>query len=873
MKIFSKIIFVNCVLLLSFSKTHSQYVTIPDANFVTWLNNNGYAGCINGNLMDTTCNPIVTDTLVNCGLAGINNLDGIQYFDNLQTLNCSNSSSTPMANRVNNISALPPNLKVLYSNDNAYTALPILPATLILIQSLHGSLQSLPALPSGINEVQVFYNQIASLPSLPASLEILSCFQNNLTSLPTLPNGLKVLRCGWNDITVLPPLPDSLRELNCRSMSVSLALPVLPDSLNYLECSANNWTTLPTLPSHLQSLLCYNNQLTALPAFPSTITELGIGYNPLAVNPVWPPLLYFLNCTNNNFTTLPALPATLHTLSCDNNPLSALPTLPQNLTFLNCSNCNLFSVPDLPDNFSYLNISNNLNLACFPKYKNIQTLSWTNTSISCLPNAGNINSATPSIANLPLCLSISGCDFDWSMFGKIYNDLNQNCLYDTSEARYKNLRVELDSGGATLQSFIFNSEGYYSFKTGYGNYEIKIDTTGLPFDVVCPPSAKYISSITAVDSTDQNLDFGLLCKPGFFDLMAKSISAAHVLIPGHQSKLFLSAGDATLFYGVTCSAGIGGTVQAILSGPVSYVSPDSGAITPTSVMSDTITWNISNLSLINPEKDFNIIISVDTTATIFDTVCVQLNISPTTDSNPLNNSFSICFSVASSFDPNAKEVFPAGDIDTTQRWLTYTIYFQNTGTAPAENIYLLDQLDASLDANTFQYLSSDHDPVIQILSNNMVRFSFPNINLPDSTNDEPHSHGYVQYKIKLKNGLAVGTTIYNMANIYFDFNLPVGTNITENTIVNTTAVNNFQSENMTIKLFPNPVKENLSIVLQGSETNNYECRIFDVIGKQIFSQQKISASTKINLYGFSKGLYVVEVKNKNQIQRAKIIKE
>ena len=36
---------------------------------------------------------------------------------------------------------------------------------------------------------------------------------------------------------------------------------------------------------------------------------------------------------------------------------------------------------------------------------------------------------------------------------------------------------------------------------------------------------------------------------------------------------------------------------------------------------------------------------------------------------------------------------------------------------------------------------------------------------------------------------------------------------------------------------------------------------------------KASATTKINMSRFSKGVYVVEVKNKNQTQRAKVIKE
>ncbi|MBL0050103.1 MAG: hypothetical protein IPP29_00590 [Bacteroidetes bacterium] len=81
-------------LLISFvflysNKTQAQYVTIPDPNFVTWLNANGYAGCMNGNMMDTTCGAVVNATSVDCSYQNISDLTGIEYFDNLDSLKCS----------------------------------------------------------------------------------------------------------------------------------------------------------------------------------------------------------------------------------------------------------------------------------------------------------------------------------------------------------------------------------------------------------------------------------------------------------------------------------------------------------------------------------------------------------------------------------------------------------------------------------------------------------------------------------------------------------------------------------------------------------------------------------------------------------------
>ena len=43
---------------------NAQYVTIPDANFVTWLNAHGYSTCMSGNQMDTSCAMVDTSTLL-----------------------------------------------------------------------------------------------------------------------------------------------------------------------------------------------------------------------------------------------------------------------------------------------------------------------------------------------------------------------------------------------------------------------------------------------------------------------------------------------------------------------------------------------------------------------------------------------------------------------------------------------------------------------------------------------------------------------------------------------------------------------------------------------------------------------------------------
>jgi hypothetical protein len=79
--------FLTLFVLLSLTfGAKAQYVPIPDAAFVQWLNLNGFSTCLNGNQMDTTCSYVIGATIVDVSSTSISDLEGIQYFDSLQKL-------------------------------------------------------------------------------------------------------------------------------------------------------------------------------------------------------------------------------------------------------------------------------------------------------------------------------------------------------------------------------------------------------------------------------------------------------------------------------------------------------------------------------------------------------------------------------------------------------------------------------------------------------------------------------------------------------------------------------------------------------------------------------------------------------------------
>ena len=535
-------------------------------------------------------------------------------------------------------------------------------------------------------------------------------------------------------------------------------MPGLPATLTYLDCRLNQLAALPSLPAVLTELICEHNQLTALPNLPAALIHLA--------------------CYNNQISVLPDLPAALTDLDCADNQLTALPNLPAALTHLYCANNQLTGLPPLPGVMASLNVANNPGIACLPPIQKLtgdplySTISG--TGIACLPNIIQHTGSIPSIDNLPLCgIFGNGCEVAWNIEGNVYRDDNTNCAVNNNEPNLQNVKLQLLQGGTVQQQVFSNGAGNYSFDTNSGTYQTRVDTSGLPFYVTCPSDNSHTSNLVAADSLDYNSNFALQCKPGY-DLAVQSVvHASGLFFPAHFARVAIQAGDLALYYGLTCNtAGMSGTVTVTYSGPVSISSVSGNGL----VVGNTVTWNVSDFSQLDFFHDFLITFLTDTIPAS-NQLCmtVDLNAAAGTDNNPGNNSLTQCFNVVNSFDPNVKEVYPQNWHEPGD-WHTYTVRFQNTGTAAAQHIQVIDTLDSNLDWSSFQLLAYSHDNLTQVLQNGIVRFNFPNINLPDSSYDESNSHGWIQYRIKTKSDIQPGTTIHNTASIYFDFNTPVITN-------------------------------------------------------------------------------------------------
>jgi uncharacterized repeat protein (TIGR01451 family) len=365
-----------------------------------------------------------------------------------------------------------------------------------------------------------------------------------------------------------------------------------------------------------------------------------------------------------------------------------------------------------------------------------------------------------------------------------------------------------------------------------------------------------------------NNHFGLTCNPGF-DLVSSVWSQR--FRPGFTSYIW------PYVYNTNCQA-VSGQAKLILDNPL--ITYTGAWQTPDASSGDTLIWNFSNLTSQNwfPIGWVSVLTSV--TAPLGDSICVTLIVEPSTgDINPANNIATSCRLISNSIDPNEKDVNPHGDV-VSGSWLTYTVFFQNTGNDTAYRIFILDTIDAQLDMNTFQPIASSHSWYTYIENGNVVKFDFPDIMLPDSGTNEPLSHGWITYRIKSLSGLPDGTLLDNTAYIYFDFNSAVVTNTTSTAINSTVSVSEINSGTSELEIYPNPAGNKLAI-----SNGQWAIEVYDVLGEKVNVSvvsrqssvaQQLSTDNYLLTIDISKltpGIYFVKVKGEKEERVAKFVKE
>jgi uncharacterized repeat protein (TIGR01451 family) len=208
-----------------------------------------------------------------------------------------------------------------------------------------------------------------------------------------------------------------------------------------------------------------------------------------------------------------------------------------------------------------------------------------------------------------------------------------------------------------------------------------------------------------------------------------------------------------------------------------------------------------------------------------------------------------------------------GRISPLTQEMRYTVNFQNTGTAPAVNVVVTDEIDSDLDMSTFQMIGATHN-VETVIDGHYITWTFSDIMLPDSTTDEPASHGSVMYKIATDANLADETTIENTAYIYFDFNEAIVTNTTLNTIDHALSAEEIIG-NDHVSIYPNPATDIINVVV----SERSELKITDVNGRLMSNALITGTSQVVDMRGWASGIYLIILRTDDSVSTHRVIKK
>ena len=290
------------------------------------------------------------------------------------------------------------------------------------------------------------------------------------------------------------------------------------------------------------------------------------------------------------------------------------------------------------------------------------------------------------------------------------------------------------------------------------------------------------------------------------------------------------------------------------SQPMNYINWDFTSLKPFETRDIFVTFNV-NSPLETPPVNGGFVL--DYTLSVYSSVVEE---------TPDDNIFVLHQTVVNSFDPNNKVCLEGSSIlpEMVGKYVHYVINFENTGTANAENIVVMDMIDTTkFDISSFVPITGSHLFTTKISGNNKVEFIFENINLPF---DDANNDGYLAFKIKTNSDLNIGDSFSNSASIYFDFNAPIVTDPAVTAIGTLLANNNFEFDSA-FSILPNPA--NSMIQISNLSNEEFEIQITSMLGK-VLIQEKYSDT--IDVSNLSQGMYLVTVHQGERTSTQKLIK-
>lgn len=227
------------------------------------------------------------------------------------------------------------------------------------------------------------------------------------------------------------------------------------------------------------------------------------------------------------------------------------------------------------------------------------------------------------------------------------------------------------------------------------------------------------------------------------------------------------------------------------------------------------------------------------------------------------------------FDPNDKLAFPLGfDEEHFVRpgtELEYKIRFQNTGSDTAFTVIIRDTLSEWIDIGSLRPGTASHPYSWRFYGPGILEFRFDDILLPDSTTNEPASHGFVSFKTQHIDNAPLGTVIENSAAIFFDYNAPVITNTTWHTLGENFVLasqSREEGQETALRIYPNPFTESATFIWEGGQLANGWFLLFDGQGRMLRRESISGQQHTFTRQGLPAGLYFFRLECEGRIVAA-----
>ncbi len=872
------------LLLFITGTINAQIVDIPDVNFKAKLldadANNTIAKDLSGNYFKIDANndgeiqesEALTVSYINVKGEALNisntnifSLIGIEAFTNLETLDCSwnNFTNLDVTQNVNL-----KNLICAFTDEfgDQLTSLDV--SSLVNLQTLDCSNHALTSLDITQNidlqDLDCSYNRLTSLDvTQNTNLQTLMCssrssdmITNGLTSLDVSQNvNLQTLNCSINELSNL----NLTQNTNLQNLSFDQNFLTSIDltnnlALQTLVCYTNDLSSLDVSQNlNLQTLNCINNELTSLDVSQNVnLQELRCSNNLLTSLDVTQNLgVQTLDCSNNELTILDVSQnASLQNLFCYSNELTTIDvTQNKGLEGLFCERNQLTTI-DVSQNrrLNFLHCNDNQLTTLFIKNGSFESLILE----SPIPGPNDVNIQyicadkfqVDSVQNLvgtstqvnSYCSVLPGGNYN-TVTGAISFDANTNGC-DASGFPYPNIKLNIN------EDVVFSDAiGDYFFYTGVGSFDIRPDIENPSWFTVSPVTANV--TFTAIDNSISTQNFCIVPNGVHqdVDVIIAPIVAAQPGFDAVYNMVYSNKGNQVTSGAIELA--YDDTVLDYISSSVDVASQTSGGLL----------WNYTGL---NPFESRSITLTLNVNSpmelpavNIDDVLVFEATINPVaSDEMPVDNVFSLKQVVIGSYDPNDITCLEGDTVspDNIGDDLHYNINFENTGTAAATFVVIKDVLDeADYDISSIRIMYASHAMQTRVVDNT-IEFIFDNINLG------PNEKGNVVFKIKTKNSLGVGDSVANDAEIFFDYNFPIETNIAT-TSFQVLSTDEFEINN-TISVFPNPTNEIINIKSNSIMTS---IKIYDALGRAIYSKIYEDISTKIDCSNYMDGIYYLKI--------------